>query len=65
MSHLFTELSKKLSHYFNSWQLTVAFVFLSMQILMQFFGRQNPSKINIYQAITQNKLNRLITLRRS
>jgi hypothetical protein len=34
MSKLFLELSKKLSHYFNSWQLTIAFVFLSMQVLM-------------------------------
>ncbi len=36
MSKLFTELGKKLFHYFNSWQLTIAFVFLSMQILMLF-----------------------------
>jgi hypothetical protein len=34
MSKLFIELSKKLFYYFNSWQLTIAFVFLSMQILM-------------------------------
>jgi hypothetical protein len=34
MSNLFTKLSKKLFHYFNSWQLTIAFVFLFMQILM-------------------------------
>jgi hypothetical protein len=34
MSKLFTELSKKLFYYFNSWQLTIAFVFLSMQVLM-------------------------------
>lgn len=36
MAKLFTEFSKKLFHYFNSWQLTIAFVFLSMQILMLF-----------------------------
>jgi hypothetical protein len=34
MSKLFTELSKRLLHYFNSWQLTIAFVLLSMQVLM-------------------------------
>jgi hypothetical protein len=34
MAKLFTELSKKLFYYFNSWQLTIAFLFLSMQILM-------------------------------
>jgi apolipoprotein N-acyltransferase len=34
MSKLFTELSKRLFHYFNSWQLTIAFIFLLMQLLM-------------------------------
>jgi hypothetical protein len=34
MSNFFTKLSKKLFYYFNSWQLTIAFIFLSMQILM-------------------------------
>jgi hypothetical protein len=34
MSKLFMELNKKVFYYFSSWQLTIAFVFLSMQILM-------------------------------
>lgn len=34
MSKLFMELNEKLFYYFNSWQLTIAFIFLSMQILM-------------------------------
>jgi hypothetical protein len=34
MSKLLIKLIKKLFYYFNSWQLTIAFVFLSMQILM-------------------------------
>jgi hypothetical protein len=34
MSKLFMEFSKKLFYYFNSWQLTIAFIFLSMQVLM-------------------------------
>jgi hypothetical protein len=34
MSKLFAAVSKKLFYYFNSWQLTIAFVFLSMQVLM-------------------------------
>jgi hypothetical protein len=34
MSKLFPELRAKLFYYFHSWQLTIAFVFLSMQIVM-------------------------------
>jgi hypothetical protein len=34
MPHLFTNLRIKLFYYFNSWQLTIAFLFLSMQVLM-------------------------------
>jgi hypothetical protein len=34
MSKLFIAVSKKLFHYFNSWRLTIAFMFLSMQVLM-------------------------------
>jgi hypothetical protein len=34
MSKPFTKLSKRLFHYFNSWQLTIAFILLSMQVLM-------------------------------
>jgi hypothetical protein len=34
MSKILAGLSVKLFHYFRSWQLTIAFIFLSMQLLM-------------------------------
>jgi uncharacterized membrane protein len=34
MSKLSREFSEKLSYYFNSWQLVIAFIFLLMQVLM-------------------------------
>jgi hypothetical protein len=34
MLKILAEIGKKVFYYFNSWQLTIAFIFLSMQVLM-------------------------------